>query len=400
MLAALRSPPLTPASTRMATDCLRLALVTETFPPEVNGVAMTLGRLAHGLRQRGHAVEIVRPRLPEPYPNGCALPGHDHRRDTLRPAVQLPNYPELRIGVPSFTTLRARWRRSRPDVVHVATEGPLGLSALLAARSLRIPCTSTFHTNFDQYADHYRIGLFRQAIAGYLKAVHLRTACTMVPTVKQAADLRRQGYRNVVVLSRGLDGQLFHPTRRSESLRRSWGVEPEDLVFTTVGRVAPEKNLELSVRALQAVRERHPRARLVIVGDGPDRARFEGSPGVIMAGMRCDTDLAAHYASADIFLFPSMTETFGNVLCEAMASGLACLGYAYAAADEVVREGENGLTAAFGDADAFLVQAQRLADDAGLRRRLGPAAGELGKHRDWNAVTAVFEHHLHRAVAR
>jgi len=397
--AAIRpvTPPFATAVPTPAVPTLDLVLVTETFPPEVNGVSMTLGRLVGGLRTRGHRVRVVRPRLPRNYPNGCPLPGHHVRSDCLRPGFQLPNYPELRIGVPSRATLRARWRHDPPQVVHVATEGPLGVSAIGAAGDLSIPCTSSFHTNFDQYARHYQIGPLKAAIGEYLRQVHRRTRCTMVPTRKQADELTAAGYPGVSVLSRGIDAALFDPARRSRELRTSWGVGDHDVVFTTVGRLAAEKNLDLAVRCLAEVRKRHPTARLVLVGDGPDRPRFENRDGIITAGMRCDEDLATHYASADVFLFPSLTETYGNVLCEAMASGLACVGFDYAAASEVVRDGDNGLLAPFGDDAAFVQAAGRLADDEALRVRLAHAARGLAATRSWAAVVGSFESQLHAA---
>lgn len=377
---------------------LSLALVTETFPPEVNGVAMTLGRLCGGLTRRGHAVSVVRPRMPEDYRAGCPLT--DGPREITRPGFQIPNYPLMRIGSPSTAHLAASWRAAPPDVVHVATEGPMGLSAIRAAASLRIPCTSSFHTNFDHYADHYRIGLLQTPIATYLRRVHNLCAATMVPTATQAEQLRRDGYRRVRVLSRGVDDGLFTPARRSAELRASWGVAADAPVFALVGRVAAEKNIELAVRAIDVIRADHPGARLLIVGDGPERARFEGREGVIFAGMRCDEDLAAHYASADCFLFPSMTETYGNVLVEGMASGLACLGFDYAAAAEVVRDGENALTVPFDDEDAFVAAAKRLADDADLRRRLAAAAPTVTAIRSWRAVVTAFESLLLEAIDR
>lgn len=377
---------------------MKIALITETYPPEVNGVAMTLGRLCGGLGKRGHEVAVIRPRMPAEYRQGCPL--LDGPREITRPGFSIPNYPLMRIGTPSKSTLTAIWRARRPDVVHVATEGPMGVSAILAAAELRIPCTSSFHTNFDQYTDHYRFGLFQGSIACYLKRVHNRCAATMVPTARQARELREQGYRRVCVLSRGVDDALFHPGRRRDALRAHWGVHPGDLVYAVIGRVAAEKNIDLAIRAIDAVRSRHPGARLLIVGDGPERPRFAGHPGVICAGMRCDEDLAAHYASADVFLFPSRTETYGNVLVEAMASGLACVGFDYAAAAEVLHHRHNGLAVPFDDDDAFVAAAVELAADHALRRTCAASAPQVATVRSWRAVVASFESHLAQALAR
>lgn len=377
---------------------LRGTLVTETFVPEVNGVAMTLSRLMSGMRERGHQMDIVRPRMPRDYPDGCdvAVP-----LPTInRPGLAIPNYPLMRIGMPSLTTLRATWRRQPPDVVHIATEGPMGLSALIAARSLGIPCTSSFHTNFDQYTAHYHFGFLRPTVAGYLRWVHNRSACTMVPTLSQARSLQAEGYRRVRILSRGLDERLFHPDRRRETLRQRWGAGPDTLVCCVVGRLAAEKNLGLALAALDAIRAERPDSVLLLVGDGPERAHLQQHPGVICAGMQCDCELAEHYASADLFLFPSMTETYGNVLVEAMACGLACVAFDYAAAEELVVDGSNGLAVPFGDTDAFIAAARRAANDATLRRRLGHAAVAVTRSRRWNRVVAAFERYLYDACRK
>ena len=382
-----------------ATAPLHLALVSETFPPEVNGVAMTLGRLTLGLRRRGHRVTVVRPRCPPDYAHGCPLP-LGTQDEIHRPGVPLPRYPALRMGVPSAMTLRAAWRRTPPQVVHVATEGPLGISAIRAAAALGIPCTSTFHTNFHDYAADYGWAWLEGTIFRYLKWVHNRCACTLVPTAAQAGDLQRRGFQRVEVLSRGIDATLFRPDRRSAALRAAWGAGPDTLVCMTVGRLAVEKNLDLALRAFHAVQARRPDSLLVLVGDGPERMRLHGQARVVLVGTRCGEDLAAHYASGDCFLFPSLSETYGNVLCEAMASGQAVLGFAYAAAAELVSDGQDGLVVPFGDEAAFIAAAERLAGDPALIRRLGAAAVAVAGRRSWERVLDRFTHHLRQAAAK
>lgn len=381
---------------RPARQPLSLALVTETFAPEVNGVAMTLSRLVDGLRDRGHQVHLIRPRLPADYAYGCKA--ESRVPAVFRPGFPIPNYPLMRIGAPSLAILRATWRQSPPDVVHIATEGPLGYSALRAANSLGIPCTSSFHTNFDQYTAHYGLPFLGRMVGRFLQHVHNRSACTMVPTLDQAKDLHRQGYERVRLLSRGLDDRLFNPQRRDEQLRASWGATPDSLVFTQVGRVAAEKSLPLTVATFQAIRERHPDAVLVLVGDGPERRRFEGIDGVHCVGTKCGPDLARHYASADVFLFPSTTETYGNVVVEAMASGLAVVAFDYAAPAEVIHHDENGLRLPFGDTAAFKMAAVALADDPARITRLRQAATAVARRRRWSSVIGTFERYLHEAV--
>jgi glycosyltransferase involved in cell wall biosynthesis len=380
---------------RCLRPCLRIALVTETWLPEINGVAMTLGRMIDGLIARGHRVQLVRPRQ-APSDRAGDSPGLE---EVLAHGMKIPNYDGLRFGLPARTRLARLWSRQRPDVVHVATEGPLGWSAVSAATRLGIPVTSDFHTNFDSYSAHYGVGWLRRPVAAYLKRMHNRTAVTFVPTRAMAQDLRARGYRSVDVIARGVDTRLFHPVRRSAALREAWGVGPQGLAVVWVGRVAPEKNLPLVLAAFDAIRRERPDARLVIVGDGPLRQSLQaGHPQHIYAGMRTGEDLAAHYASGDLFLFPSLSETYGNVTLEAMASGLCVVAYDCAAAAEVIASGREGLLAPPGDVAAFVAQARRAAGDAGLCAGLGRAAHQRSESLDWERIHDRFGAALKRVV--
>ncbi len=368
---------------------LRIACVTETWPPEVNGVAMTIARLVEGLRARGHVVQLVRPRQAA---DGPAAPAAERLEQVLVRGMPIPRYAGLRMGLPCRRTLLRLWERARPDVVHIATEGPLGRSALQAAGALGLPVCSDFRTNFHAYSAHYGLGLLRRPIMAYLRRFHNATHCTMVPTEALRAELAGAGFRDVAVVARGVDVQRFDPARRSEALRAQWGAAPDDLVAACVGRLAPEKNLELVLAAFAAIARTSPRARLVFVGDGPMRDELRRRcPGAVFAGQRTGDELAAHYASADLFLFPSVTETFGNVTTEAMASGLAVVAFDYAAAARFVRSGINGALAPFGDAAAFVAAARRTAADLAHCRALGAAARTTALGLDWDGVVARFE---------
>ena len=371
---------------------LDIAFVTETFPPEVNGVAMTVGRLVDGLRARGHRVTVTRPR------QGRGDTESD--TDFPLPGLPLPGYAGLRFGLPAGDRLRRRWRERRPDLVHVVTEGPLGWSAVATARALHIPVTSGFHTNFDRYSVHYGAGWMRPLLSAYLRTLHRRTDATLVPTAALAADLAGEGIPGVRVVGRGVDTALFDPARRSRALRESWGVDDDTLVCLHVGRLAAEKNLGLAVRAFAAIAAHPPRAKLLWVGDGPQRKALQAAhPDHLFAGMRRGDDLAAHYASADLFLFPSLTETYGNVVAEAMASGLPTLAYRSAAAAELIVDGENGATVTPGDEKTFIDTARQLAADAPLRRTLGHAARTTLLPRSWPHVVAQFENVAREIIA-
>jgi glycosyltransferase involved in cell wall biosynthesis len=372
---------------------LRIAVVTETYPPEVNGVAMTLGRLVNGLQVRNHQVQLIRPRQndgDQPQPT-ATLSEH------LQRGIALPRYEGLKMGLPAKAALTRLWTRQRPDVVQIATEGPLGWSALAAANKLRLPVASDFHTNFHSYSSHYGFGLLRRAIVAYLRKFHNKAAVTLVPTEGIRRELLAYGYENIEIIGRGVDTQLFHPGRRDAALRAQWGMGENETAVLYVGRLAAEKNLALVFSAFDAMHRAHPATRLVLVGDGPERAAWQARrPDAIFCGTQIGERLAAHYASGDIFLFPSLTETWGNVTIEAMASGLAVVAYDCAAAEEIIRHGENGLKAPPEDEAAFIDQAISLAPDAIQQRRLGTAAAARAAQLSWDAIIDSFERVLLR----
>ena len=311
--------------------------------------------------------------------------------------VPIPGYPLLRMGLPAGGRLRRAWVADRPDLVHVATEGPLGLSAIRAARSLGIPVTSSFHTNFHAYAKHYKVSAIRSIALGWLRYVHNLTQRTFVPTEALCAELEGMGFRNTAVLSRGVDTRQFLPERRSNALRKEWNAAPGDPVVIHVGRMAAEKNYPLLFRAYAAMKAANPACKFVLAGEGPLKRSLERQhPECTFAGFFSRDEIGRYYASADIYVHASLTETFGNVLTEAMASGLAPVGFDYAAARMFVKDGESGLTVPCDQPEAFIAAAVRLATDAPLRSRLRHAARAAVEVQSWDLVIARFEADLER----
>jgi len=375
---------------------VKLTIVTETFPPEINGVAMTFGHIASELGRRGHQVTVCRPRRDD-LPNGAV---HPEFHEVPLPGLPIPGYPLLRLGLPAGRRLRRRWQAERPDLVHVVTEGPLGTSAVTAARELDVPVTSSFHTNFHAYTRHYGFAPLHRAALGWLRHVHNRTVRTFAPTAELCAELEDLGFSGLRVLSRGVDTAQFNPVHASPALRATWGAGPDDPVVLHAGRMAAEKNYPLLFRAFAALRAAQPRCRFVLVGDGPLRARFERAhPEYRFTGFIPREELARHYASADLYVHASLTETFGNVLTEAMASGLAVAGFDYAAARQFIRDGENGLTVPCDRPDRLIAAAVRLATDAPLRTRLRRAARLTLEPQSWDHVVTRFEADLLAVVA-
>jgi glycosyltransferase involved in cell wall biosynthesis len=367
---------------------MRIAYVTETWPPELNGVSLTAARTVAFLQARGHDVMLGRPRQRTIDAGKSAL-----TEDTLRvPGVPIPLYPDLRMGLPARRRLLRAWQTHRPDLVHVATEGPLGWSAVRAARQLGVPVTSDFRTRFDEYGRHYTWEGAVPLVRAYLRAFHNRTDRTFVPTRELQRQLSELDFERLTVSTRGVDAHRFTPQNRSEALRAQWGANADTPVLLTVGRLALEKNLGVALDAFGTVRERVPDVRLVMVGDGPQHnALRRRCPDAFFVGTQHGEALAAHYASADVFLFPSLTETFGNVVVEAMASGLPVVAFDTAAAGMHVRSHESGYLAPLGNTDAFTQAAITLATDADLRQRLGHAARLTAQRLDWPRVLERFE---------
>lgn len=382
------------ADTEVMTTALHITLITETFPPEINGVANTLGRLCEGLRARGHQVELVRPRQD----GDLAQRGDDTL--LLCRGWPLPGYPGLQWGQSSMHKLLRRWQLNRPDVLYIATEGPLGLSALRAARRLGIAVVSGFHTNFQQYSNPYGLGLLTRLLTHYLRWFHNRSQVTLVPSASQQLELERRHFERLALLSRGVDSQLFNPAKRLGSLRESWGLTNDDIAVIHVGRLAPEKNLGLLKRCFEHVQATYPqrRMKLIVVGDGPQRAALEKAmPEAIFCGAQRGEALACHYASGDVFVFPSLTETFGNVVLEALASGLGVVAYDQAAAAQHIRQGYNGVLAMPGDEEAFCDVAAWLLEEAETLRCIRLNARQHASRQGWGAIIEQFEGQLRGA---
>ena len=385
--------PLNTVALANHSTALRVSIVTETFPPEVNGVTLTLGHLIDGLKHRRHRVTVVRPRQAS-VDRLRADPS-----TTIVRGLPVPGYKRMQFGLPGGRLLTRVWEKQRPDVIYIATEGPLGWSAMRAAQRLAIPTLSGFHTNFHSYSRYYRLGWLQPAVFRYLRYLHNRTSGTLVPNADLKRQLDGQGFRNVAVLGRGVDSDKFGPRYRSAELRRSWGLDERGVAAVYVGRLAPEKNLHLALETYHAMRQAGGKIRFVLVGDGPLRTSLQSEhPELIFCGMKTGEQLARHYASGDVFLFPSETETFGNVTLEAMASGLAVVAYDYAAAREHIVHGASGLLAPCGDVAAFVQSAVRLASEPALIEHLRVRARSRATSLSWSYVVDTFEQHLKRVV--
>jgi len=371
---------------------MRIAYVTETWPPELNGVSLTVERTVRYLRSRGHLVELIRPRQPGE--------SRLHASDELRTAgCVIPMYPDLRFGLARTGTLVRRFRQSRPDLLHLATPGPLPWAALAAGRALGIATTSDFRTNFHQYTRHYGLGLLAGPALGLMRRFHNLTRLTFVPTQAARRELGAAGFHQLSVVGRGVDTGRFTPAARSEALRAQWQADPGTPVLLAVGRVAAEKNIELALRAFERARRDRPELRMVVVGDGPARARLTAAhPAARFVGAKRGAELAAYYASADAFLFPSLSDTFGNVVLEALASGLPVVAFDCAAAAEHVGQGASGRLVVPGDEAGFIAATATFAVAPATLQSFRDAAVAAARRATWDEVLERFEARLQDTV--
>ncbi len=357
---------------------LSLTLVTETFPPEVNGVARTLGRWVKEFQSRGHIVQVIRPRQPSEKPSPELVHG-----------LPVPMYPQLRFGVASPMRLASVMQKALPDVVHIATEGPLGWAALYAAATVSVPVASSFHTNFDHYASHYGMGPLEGILNALLRWFHNATEVTLVPSEATRRRLLAEGVERVEIWTRGVDHHLFNPARRDPDLRDSLGLGSDGVLIAYVGRLASEKNLQALLTAFQELQQANVSGKplkLVLVGAGPlgELLRYNAPRDVILAGEQRGTALASWYASADIFAFPSCSETFGNVVLEAQASGLPVVGFDTQGVNERIADGVDGFLVAPGA--SMTASLAKLIENASLRERFGHAARLKAAEQDWEPI--------------
>ncbi|MGI9141490.1 MAG: glycosyltransferase family 4 protein [Gemmatimonadaceae bacterium] len=362
----------------VSAEGLRLAVFTDTYPPHMNGVAAALGRLTQAVHERGGEVRVVTTTDPSAPAGEAAV-----RR---WPSIPFWAYPQLRISVPPAGKVAQELAAWRPTLVHIATPFGIGLAARRAALSLGVPMVTSYHTSFSQYAAFYRLGKLSAPGWSFLRWFHnsgLRTYC---PSNAIREELELNGFRNTRIWSRGVDMSRFNPSRRSAAMRLRFGAGPDTIVVAYIGRIAAEKGLAVAAAAMQRLTDDR-RIRFVVVGEGPYEKRLRAlSPeGTLFTGRLSGDALAEAYASADLFVFPSTTDTFGQVLVEAMASGLPIVAADAGPTREVVGDAA-GTVVPPGDDARFAAELRRLSADAPTRALMAAAANKAASERSWTSV--------------
>ncbi len=361
---------------------MRIAIFSEVYWPMVSGVSLVLQRLVAALEARGHSVRV--------YTAAYELPASvaDHPGIYRAPSKRLFLYPDVQWGFPDWAAIREDFASFHPDVVHLATEFAMGGVGLRLARTHEVPVIASAHTDYERYAGRYHLEWLMPAGWRYLRWFYGHATRVLCPSHQYERHLQLRGVRHTGIWSRGVDREMFAPTHRSEATRASLGIGPEQQMVLYVGRLAAEKNLHLLLEGWPQVHERHPQARLVVVGTGPleEGLRAHVPPGVILAGVRTGADLSAIYASADCFAFPSSTETFGNVLLEAMASGLPSLAVRAGGVLDFAEHGTNAWLVEPDSVPALAKGLDALLEDTALRDRLSAGALQTAGQRDWHAI--------------
>ena len=361
---------------------LKVAIVSETYLPQINGVSRTLKRLTDYLVQQGDQVQLLIPRYAE------QLPQKEGVRLDAFAAFPLPMYREVVLPLVRPATIRKRLQEFGPDLVHVATEGFMGWAALRAAKQLGLPVVTSYHTNFAQYLNHYHLGWLNRPCWSYLRRFHNATKFTACPTLSIKKLLESNGFEKVIVWGRGVNSEDFSPAKRNAQLHRELGIGSEEMVFTYVGRLAAEKNLEMLLEAWRLIPQHLP-CRLLLVGDGPLHSRLSelADDRVIFAGYRQGEALSAITASADVLVFPSLTDTFGNVVLEAMASGLPAIAFDVSGPGDIIHHGETGLLVASISAETLAAAMQSVLDmDSERLGLMRQHARRYAERQSWNAI--------------
>lgn len=364
---------------------MRVAVVTESFLPQVNGVTNSVLRVCEQMQRHGHATLVV---APGPGPQQYA--GADVVRT---PSVPLPGYRDFRLGRP-WPLLARTLREFEPDVVHLASPAALGAQAAWTARRLDIPVVAVYQTDLAGFARRYGLTGTEQAVWRYLRRVHGNAARTLAPSRAAVEDLRRNGIQRVSRWARGVDTARFSPQHRDEAFRRRYAPDGE-LLVGYVGRLAAEKEVEL----LAHVRDL-PGTRLVVVGDGPQRQALEAQlPGVPFLGLQQGADLGRAFASLDLFVHTGSAETFCQAAQEALASGLPVVAPAAGGLLDLVDPGSTGLLFDPGDGASLRQQVGRLTHDRELRLQMAWNARRSVRHRTWDVIGDQLVAHYEDVVS-
>lgn len=362
-------------------DELRVAIFTGNYNHIQDGVSLTLNRLVAFLEKRGIPVIVFGPTSENPE--------IDHQGEFVSvPSVPVPGRSEYRVTVGFPDSAQNRLRKFDPTLVHLATPDVLGFRAMRWAQANDIQIVASYHTHFTSYLKYYNLDMLKMLGWKYLAWFYSQCKHIYVPSPSMASELNKEGIDNGIrIWARGVDTDQFNPSKRDLEWRKSIGFSEDDKVITFVSRLVWEKNLQTFVDVVKKLKKNNSDIKSMIVGDGPARKELEHMlPDTYFTGFITGEDLNRAYASSDIFLFPSETETFGNVTLEAMSSGLPCVVADATGSKSLVESGLNGFLAPPRDTNEFARCVKKIADNDELRRKMGEAARQKALAYSWEKV--------------
>jgi len=372
-------------------DRMRIAYFTESLPPLVDGVSHSLGYLHKSLIS--HEIEC---RFYSPF-----LPADKSWEGSVCQVISIPFplYTRYRVSLPAFHDLKYSLDKFRPDLVHTCSPFFLGLFGIRYAREKKIPVANSFHTRFVSYLKYYGYGWLEKYGWGYLRWYYNSGDITLVPSDATIAELRSKGFENLKLWSRGIDLKHFSPAFADRNLKERWSPSGKPVAIY-VGRLVKEKDIDIILKAHEILREKEVEYQLVFVGDGPMRRQIEKeAPDALLAGRLEEDELSRAYASSDIFLFPSTTESFGNVVLEAAASGLPTVGSAEGGVGELIQEGETGYRTSPGDYRDFAEKLEILVKNDAIRLYMSATAVEFASKKSWDSINSRLFQDYEKLIA-
>ncbi|HKJ27846.1 MAG TPA: glycosyltransferase family 1 protein [Anaerolineales bacterium] len=368
---------------------MKIAIFTETFLPKVDGIVVKVCRLLEHLQKRGHEALVFAPSgAPKEYAGARVI---SYR------ALPVPFYPEMNIS-PPWPTVDTEVRAYKPDLIHLVNPVSLGLAGLRVAKFYETPVLASYHTDVPGFAEHWKLGFLSDTIYRYARWIHNRVDLNVCPSEFTRRQLYEHNFERVEIWRGGVDVELYNPNKRSQEMRmRLSDNEPDRPLLLYIGRVSVEKRIDRLLPILKMFSE----ARLAIVGDGPYRAELEeifAGTDTVFTGYMTGEELATAYASADIFTFTGDKETFGNVVVEAMASGLSVIAPNSGGVTDLVLDGYNGIQYDPYDEFSILRAARQLIEDPEKSRLFGQRGRELAEQRTWEITLDELLNHYQRTI--
>ncbi|UOQ48183.1 glycosyltransferase family 1 protein [Gracilibacillus caseinilyticus] len=371
---------------------MKIAIFTDTFLPDVNGVAKTLGRLTKYLDKSHHSYIVISPKLTRKEINA----GQIYRQSSF----PFPLYKDCRISVPNTIHLKEIIKKFQPDIIHVATPFSIGLAGLHLAKKYDIPVVGSYHTDFDHYLKYYHLTLLSKALWRYMEWFHQPLLRIFVPSAVTRDQLQQKGFQRLQIWQRGVDMNVFHPSYERSVIRQKYQIK-QKYILSYVGRLAPEKNVELLPKIAEQL---PPKLRKdihwLIVGDGPSKAELTNTwqHQVTYTGFLPQKEVAQIVATSDLFIFPSETETFGNVVLEALATGTPVVAANAGGVKNIIQEGFTGKLCNSNYINSYTDSIRSILEDAEWRQQLEQNAIRYAQKQKWEDRFEELLHSYHQIV--